>query len=191
MNNNRKVEHNARIASRRFSKGIVCKIIQGQAIVQFLQSAGLVPFGLEFTTMPDVAYSKNRHRVFVIPNYNYPDLVRIANDAGIGSSPTQTFKNFSETSTAKEDEVVDPQEQKIRSVFELERLARKKDVLIDFLKQNMIVVSIDPQTIPKNLDIMLKKVDVVIDSIDLSQATRGDLVPTTTKLGNDSARWDK
>jgi hypothetical protein len=185
MRSLKKVENNSRIASRRFSKGIICNIITGTAMVSFIQASGLVPKGLEFFQNSDVAYSYRRQRVFVVPSYNYDEMRRLAADAGLmfpATADTGFIQNPGRTSLTEE-------QQKTYSVFTLEREVRKKDILYQFLQQNMIMVAIQSKYLPKDMLSYLKDVDVIIDSIDTGQAVRGDFVNKSRSLPGDYTSW--
>jgi hypothetical protein len=181
MRSLKKVEQGARIASRRFSKGIICRIISGELLVGFLQASGLVPKGLEFTDNVRYAVSLKRQRVFVVPLYNYPELEVLAGEAGVGSIP----------SSGPPAVPLNPEEERVASVFKFEREVRKKDILYDFLQQNMIMVAINLGSLPKDgLLRMVESCDVIIDSIDSGQASRGDFVFKTAKIIGDYETWD-
>lgn len=185
MRSLKRVENTARIASRRFSKGIICNIITGDALVSFIQASNLIPKGLEFSQNFGVAFSFKRQRVFVVPSYNFDELTILASDAGLLIPTTQTRSSTPDPTKSQ----LDPEEQRINSVFSYERELRKKDILYQFLQQNMIMVSVSAQSLPKNLLTFLKNVDVVIDSIDTGQAVRGDFVPKTGSLPGDYTSW--
>ena len=185
MRSLKRVENTARIASRRFSKGIICNIITGDALVSFIQSSNLIPKGLEFSATPGIAFSYKRGRVFVVPSYNFEEMKKLASDAGL-LIPTTGGRNFTSDPNKLQ---LDPEEQKINSVFSYERELRKKDTLYQFLQQNMIMVSIQAKSLPKEMLAYLKNVDVVIDSIDTGQAVRGDFVPKTGSIPGDYASW--
>ena len=186
MRSLRKVEHNARIASRRFSKGIVCRIIQGKPLLQYMQASGLVPRGLEFQENFELAYSPRRGRVFVIPLHDYNQFLTIAAEAGYGKV-SDSLGNTPRVASANED---DPDAARLRSVFEYERNLRSKDILYNFLKDHMVVVAINVGNIPKDgLLSMLSKVDVIIDTVDTGQDCRGDFVSKTEKYSNENRSW--
>jgi hypothetical protein len=173
----KKVETNAKLASRRFSKGIVCKIIKGARVIDFMISNQIVPVGLIF---PDneIAYASNRNRVFVIPLYNYEEFEQLVADAGLSFKPGQSQNSIPTTPGNEE-----------QSALRLQKELRRQEPLLNFLEQNMIMVAINPLTIPKNLLANIKRVDVLVDSIDTSQAINGEFVYTTTTYTNEYKDW--
>jgi hypothetical protein len=173
----KKAETNAKLASRRFSKGIVCKIIRGARVIDFIVSTNLIPQGMIF---PDneIAYASNRNRVFVIPLYNDEEFQQLVADAGLSFKPGQSQTNAPV-----------PFEDKKQSPFQLQRELKRQEPLLNFLRQNMIMVAINPLTIPKNLPANIKKVDVLVDSIDTSQAINGEFVYKTTTYNNEYRDW--
>jgi hypothetical protein len=181
MRSLKKLDQGARTASRRFSKGILCRIISGEALIGYLQANGLVPKGLEFTDSVKYAVSLRRQRVFVVPVYNYPELEVLVEQAGLGSIP----------SSGPSANPLNPAEKKVASVFKYQRELRKKDILYDFLQQNMIMVAVNLGSLPKDgLLRMVESCDVIIDSIDSGQASRGDFVFKTAKIIGDYETWD-
>lgn len=185
MRSLKRVENTARIASRRFSKGIICNIITGSALVSFIQASNLIPKGLEFSQNSDVAFSFKRQRVFVVPSYNFDEMRMLASDAGL-IIPATGGRSFIPNPNKLQ---LDPEEQRVSSVFSYERELRKKDALYQFLQQNMIMAAVQAKSLPKDILAFLNKVDVVIDSIDTGQAVRGDFVPKTGTIPGDYASW--
>lgn len=173
----KKAEASAKIASRRFSKGIVCKIITGVSIIDFMVSSNLIPQGMTILDK-EIAYSSVRNRVFVVPLYNYEEFQELAGDAGLALKPGQSQTTKPVTL-----------EDKKQSPFELRKELKRQEPLLNFLKQNMIMVAINPLTIPKNIPELIKKVDVLVDSIDTTQAINGEFVYRTTPLANDYRDW--
>jgi hypothetical protein len=151
-----------------------------------MQSNGLVPRGLEFLENFELAYSYRRGRVFVIPLHDYDQFLTIAAQAGYGKV-SDSLGNTPRVASANED---DPDEARLRSVFEYERSLRSKDILYNFLKDHMIVVAINVGNIPKDgLITMLRQVDVIIDTVDTGQDCRGDFVSKTEKYRDENRSW--
>jgi hypothetical protein len=173
----KKAEANAKLASRRFSKGIVCRIIKGARVIDFIVSSNLVPQGLIFPDI-EIAYASNRNRVFVVPLYNYEEFEQLIGEAGLSLRLGQS-QNPAPT----------PPNNEKQNAFQLQKELRRQEPLLNFLKQNMIMVAINPLTIPKNLPANIKKVDVLVDSIDTSQAINGEFVYTTTTYTNEYKDW--
>ncbi len=173
-----KTELNAKKAARRFSKGIVCRIITGAPMVSFMVQEGIIPKNIQITN-PEIAFASARSRVFVIPVYNFPELIEAARYAGIN------MPNKDNQSTQADPEPV------ASGLLDSQRTLRRQEPLIKFLKQNVIMVAIQRSSIPKGILKSLFNQDVLIDSIDSSQAVYGDLIYRNSTMVKDYLEWDK
>lgn len=176
----RKLEKNSKIASRRFSKSIVCRILTGP-VVGFITANNLLPPGIVFNDIK-VAYSSNKNRVIVIPLFDFPDYEEVLALSGIGFS-------------AQQDQSVETRgvldSYGFKDLLQAEQALRKKEPLLKFLKQNMVVAVINPETLPKNLPKILAEggLDVIVDSIDTTQSVYGTFVPRSRTDTSGNEQW--
>lgn len=180
-----KIEQKLETASRRFGKGIICRILQGP-IVAYLVANNLVPKELADFPDPSIAVSSTKYRVFVIPLNSYNDYTEAARQAGVmvfGSSLSQESK-AKDTFTER----TNP-DSSLSSITDLERLMISQEPLLRFLRQNLIMVSIHPSQLPRGRFDDIKKMDVMIDSLDVSQSVSGTLVPRTYTSSEPNPRW--
>ena len=177
------VEARAKLASRRFSKGITARIAAGRDLVNFIQYNGLVPAGLTFED-PAFAFSMRRSRAFVIPTYSIPELESITKQAGISAivgaaQDPVTVENFTTNKN-----------QPAGGIHGLESKLRREESLLQFLKQNLVMVYINQQSLPKNLPEILKSMDVLIENTDTVQAVVGEVVLKNATYPNDRKQWN-
>lgn len=173
-----KVEHNAKIASRRFSKSILCSIIEGLGIIAFMKQNLLIPTGM--IVNDEFAYSTSHNRLFVVPLSNKEEFDILVANAGLSLSTTKDQMGNSTPGTTKEEGIQD----QISA-------ANRKEPLLKFLKQTMLMVAINKQDIPKDLPQVLKICNVLVESIDTSQAIAATLVPKSVAHENNSKQWNK
>ena len=177
----RRLEKNSKIASRRFSKSIVCRILTGP-VVGFIIANNLLPPGIVFNDI-NVAYSSNKNRVVIIPLFDFPDYEEVLALAGLGFSSQQD-------QTAGSKGIIDSYG--FKDLLQAEHALRKKEPLLKFLKQNMIVAAVNPVTIPKNLPRLLAdgSLDIIIDSIDTTQSVYGTFVPRSRTDTSGNEQWN-
>ena len=183
MRPNAKIEQKLETASRRFGKGINCIVLQGP-IVKYLKDYGLIPPGVVFSE-PSIAFS-TKYRAFAVPMSKYQDLAKIAKQAGVTiygvsipqDQPAQSnFINSSEEDNSRLD-----------SLSDLELMVLKHEPLRNFLRQNMLMIFINKNQLPKGRQKEIVKMDILVDSLDVGQSISGTLVPKSVNSGS-SARW--
>lgn len=178
-----KIEQKLETASRRFGKGVSCKILQGP-IVTYLKESGIAPPGTIFPD-PSVAFS-SKYRAFAIPIAKYNDLAIVANQAGIRiwdvSIPQDQNSKSNFVNNSDEDN------SKLNSLTDFELMILKHEPLRNFLRQNMLMVFINKNQLPRGIQQDIKKMDILVDSLDVGQSIHGILIPKNY-MSTSSARW--
>tara|TARA_R110002074_G_scaffold402324_1_gene607042 strand:+ start:93629 stop:94132 length:504 start_codon:yes stop_codon:yes gene_type:complete len=146
----------AKLDSRRFAKGIVCRIVVGP-LLDIAYREGLVPAGININEKTGLDPVNNK--MFAIPSVAYKEVERLAKDY--------------QTSTTKEQtEEVD--------LAMLETITQSRSGLVTALKQNLVLITLTPN-IPqgKLAGLPPETHDVVIDSLDVNQSIEGYYVYRT------------
>lgn len=179
---NQKARQQARTDSRRFAKGTVCRILHGQGktgdlIIDILYRYQLAPSFMLFANRKDgnglrVAADPQSNRLLVIPVTEYRDLENLLNDLGqsidIGikvpeSKPATGPNEYKNTNDAEKSNLIENKYYKI----------------VDFLRQNLIMVRVPISRVPNGSLIDPAIYDVLIETIDVSQTIDGLLVDRT------------
>jgi len=172
---NQKNREQARTDSRRFAKGTVCRIIQGQGIVgsnilKILSTNKLVPDFVKFNMNAEspAAIDIKSGRMFVIPTTEHSEYERLL--AQLGND------NLQFVLAADSKPTTGPLENKPRQ--EANALLRTQDIyqaVTKFLKQNIIMVRV-PKIRVSTGNFKAEDFDVIIETVDLSQTIDGSLV---------------
>lgn len=157
MSLNKKLRLESKIDSRRFGKGIVCKIIYGP-LLDFLYQKGAIPAG-----------------VFI----NKTGLDPISRKAVV--IPVNKYRQF--LNMAKQSRLQTPEENDKMSEDELEvirNIAMQEDQITSVIKQSIIIVTVSGH-IPNNEEAGPDPTvyDIIIDSLDVNQAVEGNYIFTT------------
>jgi hypothetical protein len=157
MSLNKKLRLESKIDSRRFGKGIVCKIIYGP-LLDFLYQKGVIPSGIFINKTGLDPISR---KVAVIPVNKYKQLVNSANQSRL-----QTPEDNSKIS---EDEL-----EVVRNI------SNQEEQITSAIKQSVIIVTISGH-IPNNEEAGPDPTvyDIIIDSLDVNQAVEGNYILTT------------
>lgn len=161
MSNNRKIDLEARLASRRFGKETHLTALIGKQLIDFIQRNSLFPPGF-FITDPNYGYSSIRNRVVAIPSYNTRDLIEELNNIGLVTPFNPVV--HSNGSPAGVNRIID-------------QLA-SSEALYQFLKQTMVIVCLTNFNLHHPIS-LLGLMDISIDTIDVAGTINGTLVPRT------------
>lgn len=159
MSLNKKLRIESKIDSRRFGKGIVCKIVHGP-LLDFLYQKGCIPSGIHINK---TGLDSTSRKSVVIPVNKYRKVLSMINNN------LQT--------PATNNKVGEEQDLEI-----LQNAAIQADQIISYIKQTIIIVTISGH-IPNNEDAGPdpKLYDIIIDSLDVNQAVEGNYILTTNK----------
>jgi hypothetical protein len=178
------IEARANTAARRFSKGIVSRIIHGRDLVSFIQYNSLVPSGITFEDR-ELAFSMHKSVAFVIPLYNLPDLYSISEKAGVSA-----IIGAAQDAVLTQD-FTSGNGQPEGGIHRLEAKLKREESLLYFLKQNLVMAFINQEILPKGIPELLKKTDILIDNTDTLQAVVGEVVLRNNLYPNDRKQWNK
>lgn len=157
MSLNKKLRIESKIDSRRFGKGIICKIVHGP-LLDFLYQKGCIPSGIHINK---TGLDSTSRKSIVIPVNKYRKVLSMINN----NLQTPTTNN----------KVVEEQDLEI-----LQNTATQADQIISYIKQTIIVVTISGH-IPNNEEAGPdpNTYDIIIDSLDVNQAVEGNYILTT------------
>lgn len=138
------LRNQAKIDSRRFGKGIVCRIVYGQ-LLGFIQAHGLVPRSIYFSSQTGL--DPANFKILLIPVTKYDEIINLLNNNDAKGDPNST------------------------EISEINTQISANDPLIAALKQNIILATIDYSSIPEGVKVGAppEAYDVLIDSIDVNQ----------------------
>lgn len=157
MSLNKKLRLESKLDSRRFGKGVVCKIIHGP-LLDFLYQKGAIPSGIFINKTGLDPISR---KAIVIPVNKYRQFVNMAKQSRL-QTPEANDK-------MSEDEL-----EVIRNI------ANQEEQLTSVIKQSIIVVTVSGH-IPNNEEAGPDPnvYDIIIDSLDVNQAVEGNYILTT------------
>jgi len=151
------IRNQAKMDSRRFGKGVVCRIVVGQ-LLDILYKEGMVPNGVYINQQ---GLDPINHKMFVIPVVKYPEIERLVKDY----QPTLT------------------EDQKRKMDLEaVETVTQSKSGLVKALRQNIVLVTLNmnvPHGQQAGLDPNYH--DVIIDSLDVNQTIEATYVYRTVE----------
>lgn len=174
MGLNQQIRSQAKLDSHRFAKGTVCRILHGikdNLIIDTLFRNQLVPHVTFLAYEGDLisAVCNKSGRAFVVPIKDWPILLKLLdkiNNTEINLQLITDDKTF-----------LGPQE--TRGQKNSQQIANYKSGvqdLVEFLKQNMIMVRIPINSVSGSKTINPLEYDVIIETIDLSQTIDALLV---------------
>lgn len=146
-----KLRQEAKIDSRRFGKSIVCRIVYG-FLLSYLYQKGIVPSGIFINY--DTGLDPVNNKMIVIPVTAYDRVIDF-------------YQNY------------DRDLQEIKNDIDALYKAREiEEALLDVIKQNIVLVSVSPASIPEGLKsgTLPEAYDVLIDSIDVNQSIEATYV---------------
>lgn len=155
--------------SRRFGKSTVCKIIHGIPVINFLRRRNLIPETI--TISYETGYDIFSGRMFVIPSTKWDTYLKYQKYIG----PTGTF-----VAAGEKDSIDKETEERQGEQFE------------EFIRQNMIMVSITPDKMPDGKKAGLEHpevYDVLIDGVDVSQTLDAIIVFSTQEDIREFSEW--
>lgn len=180
MNLTNKITQRSKLDSRRFAKGVACRIISDLLLISFIRAKGLIPA----TIIPGAnGYDIITSRLLAIPLNkwsNLQDLVAAASiNVDINNNSIPRPENFSAGEEAY-----------TKRLSDLVAIKAKQDFLINFLRQNLILVFLPPSKLPAGAAIPDPDVyDIIIDSIDLSQSVDAELILRVKENVRGSKKW--
>jgi len=186
MRPNRKAQLNAGISSRRFSKGIACRILSGPIIsFIFAYSNKLLPIGLILED-PQFGVSLSKSKLLAVPIYDYKELIEVAKQAGYALDVGRNQEAEARTDFLTGINNTSP----VGSITSLDSIARRHEPLIRFLEQKMLIIDFSKEQIPKNIPETLKAMDVLVDSLDIAQSITGTLIPKSRNIETEQ-NWNR
>ena len=149
------LRNQAKLDSRRFAKGTVCRIIYGD-LLDIVYSEGVVPSGIYLNTKTGLDSINNK--MLVMPVIVYPEISKLL----------LTYKNSIPT---EEGEV---------ETDNLEKITLASQGIVSVLKQNIVLVTVEINTPHGKLaGLSPETYDIMIDSIDVNQTIEGRYVYRT------------
>lgn len=176
----------SKIDSRRFSKGVYCEILAGDYI-DVLKTNNLIP--------PSVDLSKENGldskllKLVAIPLPKYEELEKLSKLLNAQVANDLQDEQAAQAKRIKEDRPGFD----VGDVDTLTIISAANDRLINFIKQNMILVQLnDNMPEGKRAGLDPKFYAVEVDSIDVSQSASGFYVrKTIVNIRETDTRWDK
>lgn len=161
----KQIGQDARLASRRFGKSIVCRIVHGP-LLSFIESKGLVPQGIYINN--STGMDPINGKMLVIPITKYDEII---NSFILSNTVTsnQVDLDFYETEV------------------------KKNDYLVSLIKQNLVLVTINHSK-PAGAEggANPEVYDIIIDSIDVNQVIEGTYVHRNSREAiRQEEKWNR
>lgn len=152
------LRNQAKIDSRRFGKGVVCKILHGQ-ILAIAYREGLVPSGVYFNE--NTGLDPINNKMMVVPVIVYKDLLKLVKNYQTSANPETTSSTDSDA---------------------LESITLSRDPLVNFIRQNAVLVTVNSHIDQgKKAGLDPEAYNILIDSIDVNQTIEGRYVYNTVQ----------
>lgn len=167
MNLVNKITQKAKLDSRRFAKSVACRIISNTVWLSFIRSKNLIPAGF----VPSInGYDVITSRLLAVPIQKWAELTKLFNEANPIRTPSQELDSLRNTLTENEAGFS-------IQLSALEKIQAKQEVLVAFLRQNLVLVYLPISKLPAGETIPNPEIyDIIIDSIDVSQSVDAELI---------------
>lgn len=153
MDISERIRQQAKMDSRRFGKGVVCRIVIGP-LLSVSEQHGLVPRGVYIN--PETGLDPINNKMLVIPVTKYEEV-------------NSLVKNYQNS--------VSQRQQKLDDIENIEKVARSDEALVKALQQNLVLVTVN-HNVPDGIRAGAppEAYDVIIDSIDVNQVIEATYV---------------
>lgn len=161
MNFNKKIRQEAKLDSRRFGKGVVCKIVYGP-LLEYLYQKNIIPSGVFITSKSGL--DPINQKMVVIPVNKYKYVLSLMSNNEISKENTESIENNSDLES-------------------IQNLTLSEEYKISYIKQAIVFVTISG-SIPEGqlAGADPNTYDVLIDSLDVNQAVAANYILTTKKI---------
>ena len=153
MDISERIRQQAKIDSRRFGKGVVCRIVIGP-LLSLAEQHGLVPRGVYIN--PETGLDPINNKMLVIPVTKYEEVNNL-------------LTNYQTT--------VDEVQQQQGDIENIEKVARSDEAAVRALQQNLVLVTVN-HNVPDGIRAGAPPAayDVIIDSVDVNQVIEATYV---------------
>lgn len=161
MNFNKKIRQEAKLDSRRFGKGVVCKIVYGP-LLEYLYQKSIIPSGVFINS--NTGLDPMDRRMIVIPINKYRNILSLISNNEVSKENTESIENNSDLES-------------------IQNLTLSEEYKISYIKQAIVFVTISG-SIPEGqlAGVDPNTYDVLIDSLDVNQAVEANYILTTKKI---------
>lgn len=170
MNFSEKIRDTARDDSRRFAKGIFCKIIYQPIALRIMQTHKIIPSGIYLNAPSDTPYFDSRvGKFFVIPGTSFKQYIQWLNQ----------YKEGHLTSV------------KGLTQEDMDNILEKEQDFADYLRQVLVLVTIPADRLAEKRIVDPRWYDVIVETLDVSQTADCIFVKGTAKYRFEEKEIDK